>query len=60
MSKTYILGYDMASDTIIRYPSKEKADCLSEEWVSIDAESEQAARDNYEPCFLEWQGNQAI
>lgn len=61
----FILGYKETGEEVTvdgrnltLYNSKQEADFDSEEWVEVEAETEQEAREKYEEARYEWLSSQ--
>lgn len=57
--KKFILGYmpdsDVTKENIVQFDSKAQADHESEEWVEVNANNLDEAKDLYEATFKKWQ-----
>lgn len=52
----FILGYEQPlDDHLTQFTSKADADYGSEEWVEVEADSLEEAKEKYEETFLAWQ-----
>lgn len=57
----FIIGYDMEDiqnndiNTLVEYKSVKEADYNAEEWVLVEADTLEEAKEKYEECFLAWQ-----
>jgi hypothetical protein len=60
MKKKFILGYasaelDLIPENLTEYPDEKTADYETEEWVIVEADTLQEAKDKYEETFVAWQ-----
>ena len=57
--QNYILGYnDSGTEELTQYASVAEARYTSEEWVVVEAESLEEAKEKYEESFLAWKAAQ--
>ena len=54
----YLLGYVPEVTELVQFETKVQADYESEEWVEVEANSLEEAKEKYEETFSKWHENQ--